>query len=53
MTGAEGAGAWNDNEHFSVVVGASKAVRALPRLEGMPLATRQPCRSDRHRALVF
>ncbi|KAK0457438.1 uncharacterized protein EV420DRAFT_1548198 [Desarmillaria tabescens] len=34
MTGAEGAGAWNETEHFPVVVGASKAVGALPRLEG-------------------
>ncbi|KAK0504442.1 hypothetical protein EDD18DRAFT_1133755 [Armillaria luteobubalina] len=34
MTGAEGAGAWNESEHFPVVVGASKAVGALPRLEG-------------------
>ncbi len=33
MTGAE-AGAWNESEHFPVVVGASKAIRALPRLEG-------------------
>ncbi len=30
----EGAGAWNESDHFPVVVGASKAVRALPRLEG-------------------
>ncbi|KAK0445815.1 hypothetical protein EV421DRAFT_1902179 [Armillaria borealis] len=34
MAGAEGAGAWNESEHFPVVVGASKAVGALPRLEG-------------------
>ncbi|KAK0221405.1 hypothetical protein IW262DRAFT_897554 [Armillaria fumosa] len=34
MTGAEGTGAWNESEHFPVVVGASKAVGALPRLEG-------------------
>ncbi len=34
MTGSEGAGAWNESEHFPVVVGASKAVGALPRLEG-------------------
>ncbi|KAK0202205.1 hypothetical protein DFS33DRAFT_1444321, partial [Desarmillaria ectypa] len=34
MTGAEGAGAWNESEHFPVVVGASKAVGALPKLEG-------------------
>ncbi len=34
MTGAEGAGAWNESEHFPVVVGANKAVGALPRLEG-------------------
>ncbi len=33
-TGAEGAGAWNESEHFPVVVGASKTVGALPGLEG-------------------
>ncbi|KAK0243751.1 hypothetical protein EDD85DRAFT_784303 [Armillaria nabsnona] len=34
MTGTEGAGAWNESEHFPIIVGASKAVGALPRLEG-------------------
>ncbi len=34
VTGAEGAGAWNESEHLPVIVGASKAVGALPRLEG-------------------
>ncbi len=31
---SEVVGAWNEREHFSVIVGASKAVGALPRLEG-------------------
>ncbi len=34
MTGAEGVGVWNESKHFPVVVSASKAVGALPRLEG-------------------
>ncbi len=34
MTGAEGAGAWNESKHFPVVVGASKAIGALSRSEG-------------------
>ncbi len=34
MTGAEGARAWNESEHFPVVMGASKTVGMLPRLEG-------------------
>ncbi len=35
MTGSEGAGAWNESEHFPVVMDASKAVGALLRLEKM------------------
>ncbi len=33
MTGAEGAGAWNKSEHFSVIMVACKAIGALPKLE--------------------
>ncbi|PBK59722.1 hypothetical protein ARMSODRAFT_1090654 [Armillaria solidipes] len=53
MTEAEGAGAWNESEHFPVVVGASKAVGAQVKWNALLANVRQQCRSDRRRALVF
>ena len=35
MTGPEGAGAWNESEHFPIIVRTSQQVGALPLLEGV------------------
>ncbi|KAI0322463.1 hypothetical protein OF83DRAFT_1235553 [Amylostereum chailletii] len=34
MTGPEGSGAWNENEHFPIVVRTSQKLKAVPSLEG-------------------
>ncbi|KAF4620377.1 hypothetical protein D9613_000452 [Agrocybe pediades] len=34
MTGPEGSGAWNETEHFPIIVRTSKMVKALPQVEG-------------------
>jgi thioester reductase-like protein len=40
LTGAEGAGAWNVEEHVPLVIRASRAVKALPMLFGVrPLSS--------------
>ncbi|KAG5635590.1 putative NRPS-like protein biosynthetic cluster [Sphagnurus paluster] len=35
MTGAEGSGAWNESEHFPIMVRTSQQLGALPALEGV------------------
>ncbi|TFY83837.1 hypothetical protein EWM64_g160 [Hericium alpestre] len=34
MTGPEGSGAWNENEHFPIIVRTSQKLRALPDIDG-------------------
>ncbi|KIK63254.1 hypothetical protein GYMLUDRAFT_197778 [Collybiopsis luxurians FD-317 M1] len=34
MTGPEGSGAWNETEHFPIIVRTSQMIKALPRVEG-------------------
>ena len=35
MTGAEGVGAWNESEHFPIIIRASKVLGALPAMVGV------------------
>jgi len=35
MTGPEGSGAWNETEHFPIIVRTSKMVKALPQVKGV------------------
>lgn len=35
MTGPEGWGAWNVNEHIPIVVRTSQALKALPAIDGV------------------
>lgn len=34
MTGPEGSGAWNESEHFPIIVSTSQRLRALPAIDG-------------------
>lgn len=35
MTGAEGTGAWNESEHFPIIVRTAQTLKALPILHGV------------------
>jgi thioester reductase-like protein len=35
MTGPEGSGAWNESEHFPIIVRTSQAVKVLPAIDGV------------------
>ena len=35
MTGPEGSGAWNESEHFPIIVRSSQALKALPSVDGV------------------
>lgn len=35
MTGPEGSGAWNESEHFPIIVSTSQRLRALPAIDGV------------------
>lgn len=35
MTGPEGSGAWNESEHFPIIVKTSQQLGALPSLDGV------------------
>jgi thioester reductase-like protein len=35
MTGPEGSGAWNESEHFPIIVRTSQALKALPAVDGV------------------
>ncbi len=38
MTGAEGCGAWNESEHFPIIIHTSKIMGALPVIEGVSVS---------------
>ena len=35
MTGPEGSGAWNESEHFPIIVRTSEVLKALPAVDGV------------------
>jgi len=39
MTGPESSGAWNETEHFPILVRTSKIIKALPHVEGVSLCS--------------